>query len=310
MSWKRQSLALDPPNLLDDQCSDENNLYSARGLSQVLTRENEGDLLNTLTAFHKRVVQPINWHQRVNVKTPSAPIHHTKRTLRARRKLKNYQPSWLDRCLHLEVKKKARLRQRLLLAEQRDYQAHQLKIYDWQRVCQPLWQRKNFAQRIINGNLEAKTQVLHSALNASPYTHYCTNWSLTSNRQGDNQLSVQIKGLALIPKQIHLPNNSKQLKRRSLTKKERYHLYQQHVVSLALGLANEYFAKLPDDRFHLIAFEERITYSGKRQLLEVLSLPINREQFNDLQLNTMDLIKAIDVLQVKLISQTKLFTVK
>ncbi len=310
MAWKRHSLTLHSLNDCAQQQSTPTQQHEALCHAR-LTAQYETESLDTLTSLHKRVAQATQWSQLLELSTPPQPAPENKHTRKASRKQERYHPSCFDRWFHLVEKKQARLQQRLAKAKQRDQNDYQLKLRTWQLACQPIWQRKALAKKILEGNVTAKINVLHAALATSPYADYCTNWSLTTNQQGDNQLAVQIKGLAIIPKKRCRSTTEGLPQTRSMSKKERYHLYRQHVVSLALGLANEYFAQLPDHRFYLIAFEEqRMGVSGQRRLLEVLSFSLTRQQLASLPFETMDLATVLAVLGGKLISQTKLFTIK
>ena len=253
---------------------------------EVQTYENYVD---RLVSIHKEVRARVPWREIAATDPPTEPSRSQVNEEQARQKWMNYQPSLWDKLFGRTESKRERLFQRIEEAKQADDADYRQALEQYKRGYADWKESRAVAERLLAGDAKAYMEVIRELDPFSELTELGSNISFDVGDRRIVNADVHIRGEEIIPKEAKSLLKSGKLSTKTMPKGQFYELYQDHVCSCVLRVANELLAVLPIDAVVVTALDTLLnTQTGHLEEQPILSVAIPRRTLETLRLESID----------------------
>ncbi len=261
-------------------------LEQERARHEVAIYENQ---IEILLSIHKECLSPIKWEQIRDSSPPSIPTETHIHEIEAQKRLDEFSPSFIDKLLKRDEKKREELRQALREANEKDSKEFQNAMIAYEQEYSEWEDLQRLSIRILNGDSEAYIEAVNEI---NPFVEISElgseiNFNITNPLLGI--ASVAIHGEDVIPNEVKTILKSGKLSVKDMTKTEYYGLYQDYVIGSALRIAREIFALIPVKAVIVHAMGEVLnTQTGHLEMQPILSVAIPRDSMERLNFEYLD----------------------
>jgi len=246
------------------------------------------DYIDMLVSLHKSCSEKINWNSFLNEPEPEKPRKTKKREGQAAVALQLYKPSFFDRLLGLEAKKRAKLKSELERALQadlsefnRDAAKYNEDLEDWKTV-------RGIARGVLAADPVAYRDAISFFEPFSGISQLGTQLNCVINQYGLT-INVSVNSSEIIPDYVLSTTATGKLSNKKMTTSRFNELYQDHVCSAAIRVARETFALLPIEQVQVNAIADLLDSStGRIRPMPVLSVKFMKDNLSRLDFRRID----------------------
>jgi hypothetical protein len=244
---------------------------------------------NMLKSLHGDCSKPVDWNEILNSKEPNKPRKYKKHENNAKQEKDNFKPGLIDKIFKRAPKKIIQLDQQISNASVKDKQAYEGKVTEWEGRCKEWKEKVKLANKIIEGDPETKLKVIEMNNPFSEISGLGTEVVFVFTEDSPPKITVKSHGEEVIPTELKTLLQSGKLSIKKMPKGQYNELYQDHVCSVALRVANETFSILPDE-FLIVNVVDKLlnTKTGHKEELAILSVGISRETLGSINLKRID----------------------
>ncbi len=201
----------------------------------------------------------------------------------------NYKPGLIDKIFKRVLKKIAVFDEEITKASVIDKQNYDEKLIDWENRCKECREKVEVAKKIIEDDPETKLIVIEKYNPFSEISGLGTEVLFAFSEDTPTKITVRSHGKEVIPTELKTLLQSGKLSIKKMPKGQYNELYQDHVCSVALRVANEALSILPDD-FVIVNVVDKLLNSktGHNEELVILSVGISREILESINLKRID----------------------
>ena len=242
------------------------------------------DYIELLQSVHKNFTGTVDWIAIENESKPEKPVRKSVNEVVAKERLEVYKPSMSDKLfgrtgkkieeLELAVKEGQRM-------DEEEFNSLKEEYEDWESL-----------QNILTGVKNRDPESFKSALEYfSPFSDIAelgTDIKLIIDK---NQADINLynNNKELIPNYTLKQTATGKLSKKSMTKSKHNELYQDHVCSLVIRVAREFFAHVPFNQVRVNVITKILNSStGHLEDKPILSVIMISETINSLNLETID----------------------
>ncbi len=198
--------------------------------------------LNKIQSLHTGGLKRKNWKDLAFSKGPLEPKKLSKSEDEARKQLKNFSPSFIDKVFRLSEKKKQKLRDQIKYAIEKDHKDHLELIKKFQKEKKNYLQIKKLAEEVLKNNKEAYLTVLKDFLQVVFGVKKLEFEILNLNQISCNIFTL---GDEIVPTKRKKVLRSGKLSVTELPKGQFNKIYQDFICSVSLRIARDVYAILP-----------------------------------------------------------------
>lgn len=247
------------------------------------------DYINRLTTLHQSTPNVLKWTEFLESKPPVVPERYVDRQSQALKQRNNYKPSLLDQLLNRAGSKIEKLDSAIADAIRADEEQYKKAIQAHARATEKWQQDKQLAQLAIKGDPKALKAIASKYGKFETLSEIGTSLSFRFSEMQLPHAHVEIHGEDAIPKEQLTLLKSGKLSTKQLPKSKYYSLFQDHVCSVILRIANELLSILPIERIIVTAFDEVLnTATGHICSQPILSVDVPRATLSKLNLSQID----------------------
>lgn len=249
--------------------------------------------IETLISVHHTSSTPIDWKKIEEEPMPLKPVLQEPLTRKAKAKAASFTPSVFDKVFGYK-RKLNRLETALEDAKRKDKAQFEQKIreYDKQNTD---WQ---IIQDISIGIKQNNPAAFRSALNYfDPFSDISEiGTSVQLSIESDHiEVYLKVNENDIIPDQIYSLTTTGKLSKRNMTKTRFNELYQDHICSAALRVANEIFSFLPLDLVGIHAISNVLnSNTGHLEERPILSVAVSKNTIRSINLLKIDPSDSMD----------------
>jgi len=252
-----------------------------RAKYEVTVFENQCELVKTI---HKEADEPVNWH---NILTSSPPFEKGTQgpnEHEARKKYNEYRPNFFERLFKMDEKKYKHLNeeiQQAIIEDQNQYNR-------WEELV-------GFAREVLAGNIDTYLKVIEEMDPLGDLSEFGSGFEFSTDDPAYMEVEFEVHSESVIPSEQKSLTKTGKLSVRQLPKTKYYDLQQDYVCSCVIRIARDLFALLPLQYVIIHAFDEQLnTETGHNEQLLILSIKIERETLESLNIDNIDCSDAMN----------------
>lgn len=245
--------------------------------------------LERFLSIHKECGAGIHWLDVKNEPEPMQPAPSSILESEANEKEAAYRPSFIDRIFGLEKRKRTQLGLKVQQAISQDIENNRKAELDWQKAHDEWVADIALAERVLNGDPQAKLEVIKQLDPFSEIAELGSELTFRINEAGVLECDLLAHGTKVIPDEIKslLSSGKLSVKKMPITKFNE--LFQDYVCSCVLRIANELFSILPEEMVMITVVDTLLnTATGHLEKQPILSAVIPRATLVTLNLQTVD----------------------
>ena len=253
---------------------------------EVDVYENDIEIIQSI---HKECSDPINWEFIAKSQEPKRPSDSKGNEKSARSKADNYKPSFLDKLLKREEKKRTLHSDNIASSINEDKTKHKKNINNWEKELADWKESVELAQLLLNGNEDAKIKAIQDLDPFSEISNLGSSLAISVNESGFVEATIHIHGNDIVPSEVKSLLKSGKLSVKNMPKGMFNEIYQDYVCSCALRVANELFSAIPDNMVIVTAVDELLsTKTGHLEKSPILSVCVSRSTLETLNMDNID----------------------
>ncbi len=242
-----------------------------------------------IVSLHHECSDPIDWESVSQMKEPKKPRPLKKHENEARNQLDNYKPGLIDKIFKREPKKIQSLKLNVNTAVQKDDQVYTENIDKWNAKKGEWLKETGLANQLLNNDPESKIKVIEHYNPFSKISQIGSEIKFSIEEGSILTGTINVHGNEIIPDKIKSVLQSGKLSTKKMPKGQYNELYQDHVCSVVLRIANEIFSLLPDDLVIINAVDEMLNpKTGHHEEAHILSVALSRSTLSELNLKKLD----------------------
>lgn len=245
--------------------------------------------VDSLQGLHKQSSYLWDWAALTTEPAPAQPARRSDNEDRAKASLAGYAPGFFDKLLGKDKTERAKLEAAIPYWRQKDDEAHQAVLAQWQEEV-ATWQKyRDVGQRILQRDQAAYPEALELTGAFDEVAQYGTVVKSGEAKPDAIRLTAEITDEEIVPTEILKQLASGKLSTKAMPKGQYWELYQDHVCSVALRLGCEVFAALPVERAIInIGKSELSSVTGHPELVTFLAVHFTRGQLSSVNLEAID----------------------
>ena len=201
----------------------------------------------------------------------------------------SYKPGFFDRTLNRAGEKRAKLAEAVLAERAADEETYQRLLQEWRKKHEDWKDSRDFAERVLAGDIKALGEAIETLNPFSDIAALGSSLNFSIHDTGIVDAALQVHSEDVVPKEALSLLKSGRLATRQMPKSRFNELYQDHVCSCVLRVANELFAILPVDMVFVTAEDKLLnTQTGHLEETSIVSAAIPRETIRSLNLDLID----------------------
>jgi hypothetical protein len=214
---------------------------AAQARQEVAQFEN---FLAMLTSLHKSLGDTVNWTVVRDTPPPPPPIRQTNREYQAKLSLASYKPGFFDKLFGHAQQKLEELQMQVAMAQHGDDQQYQQEYSEYRENHETWSMNRKLANHILAGDTEAYMAAMRQFDAFSEVESYGSKVFAGAATLDALLMQVQIAD-DLVPDEVVKLTASGKRSTSAMPAGRYWELYQDHVCSCAIRLANEAFSILP-----------------------------------------------------------------
>lgn len=231
----------------------------------------------------------IDWELEAQKKEPNKPRKVKKQQNKAKEKIAEYKPGLIDKLLNRQQKKLKSLEENVESAIQKDEQEYSKKVEEWNSKKSEWLKETGLANQLLNNDPESKIKVIEHYNPFSSISQIGTELKFSVEEGSILTATINVHGKEIIPDEIKKVLQSGKLSTKKMPKGQYNELFQDHVCSVVLRLANEVFSLLPDELVIVNAVDDMLNpKTGHQEETPILSVAISRSTMSELNLEKLD----------------------
>ena len=245
--------------------------------------------LEVLLSMHKECGEEVNWRRMRSKPEPTAPQLSDLLEKASFEKYARYSPNFWGRLLKLETRQRAALMSKVEAAKVMDSDRSLAEFREWEINHSEWAQEKDLAERILNGDRQAKLDAIEALEPFAEIAHLGSAIQLVVHESGTVECRLSVHGASVIPKEIKSLLKSGKLSTKAMPVGRFNDLHQDYVCSCALRVGLELLAILPDEIVIVTANDKVLNGStGHLEELPILSVAFSRLTLGSLNLEAID----------------------
>jgi hypothetical protein len=245
--------------------------------------------IEIISSLHKECRDVVNWRDVATSAKPLKPENIKAREMSARTKQESYVPGIIDRVFKREQKVRDKLEGNLLEAIKEDELEYKNCILRWEEECERWAENVEFAQAILDGDVQAKLKVIEDFEPFSEISNLGTSLTCSIQENGIFNVVVKVHGDEIVPSEVKSLLSSGRLSVKKMSVGRFNEMYQDYVCSCILRVASEIFSALPEDMVVVTAVDNLLNEkTGHMELLPILSVCFSRTTMESLNLDAID----------------------
>lgn len=236
--------------------------------------------IEMIKSIHKECDNKIDWIKMEKSKPPYYPEKGEKGVNEANaiEKLQAYRPSFIDRLFRRQDKKIEGFRYLIEVAKKEDEKEYN----SWKELV-------DIAKKINNGDIQAYLDVIDEFRPLDDLVEFGSGFEFFLEDPDLIEVDFDVNTESVVPKESKSLTKTGKVSTKQMTKTKYFDLQQDYVCSCTLRIARDMFALLPLDYVVVNALEKRLDTSiGKRENEVILSVKIDRETLESLNMNLID----------------------
>ncbi|RTE08643.1 DUF4236 domain-containing protein [Paenibacillus whitsoniae] len=192
--------------------------------------------------------------------------------------LENFKPSFFQKLLKSDEKKRTQLKEKILQATKED----QDDYANWKELV-------FLANKITSGDTDEFLNVIEEMSPLDDLSDFGSGFEFIIHDPTILEVEFDVQSENVIPKESKSLTQTGKLSIKQMTKTSFYDIYQDYVCSCVLRIARDMFAILPFEQVYIHAMDTQLnTTTGHDEQVTILSVKIDRYALNKLNFETID----------------------
>jgi 5'-deoxynucleotidase YfbR-like HD superfamily hydrolase len=258
----------------------------SRAALEVQEYENHIEVLQTV---HKDCCELLDWDEIVKTEIPPAPMRGDKNEKKAKKELKDYEPTLKDKLLRNVEKKTKELENLVKAAQKEDEKEHKSALDEYDKQVTLLKELQKIGTGIKKKNLPAFIEAINR------FNHFEEIKELGSQIEpvmvSDKVVEVtfDVNPETIVPKDQKVQLKTGRLSVKPIPVSRFYEIYQDYVSSAVLRVAREIFALVPVELVTVTAKSELLnTKTGHIEKQPILSVAMPRKTLQTIDFGMID----------------------
>lgn len=246
--------------------------------------------LESLKSFHLQDVDYIDWKKKLSEKKPSEPKKMNPHESHAKKALKSYSPSFLDKTFSRIEKKKKRLSDEIISAKKKDESEYKKTRNDFLKRYENWKKFNSISKGIMDGDLKYYIEAIKEIKPFEEKNLPCGSASVDIKDKKTAVLSVKIPNAEdIIPSETKSFLKSGKVSIKAMPKTKYNELFQDCVCSLSIALAKILLSTLPlEIVFVNISKNTLNSQTGHTEEKPILSVAISNKTLSKINLGNID----------------------
>ena len=242
------------------------------------------ELIDQIRSIHDECSEPVDWIALRDKPAPFNPMYPGPFEVEARQVLESAKPSLFGKLVPAADKKRMqRLSDSVAEAREKDRQMYS----DWENL-------KKLAVQVLSGDIDSYFYVVSEMHPFEEILDFGSDFDIGTDLPDIMEVEFHAKTSKVVPNHVLSMTQTGKLSSKPMTKTMHFDIVQDYICSCALRIAREMFALLPINRVVIHAMDT-ITDSGGNAFDDtVLSVLIERNQFEGIN---FDMIDASDTIE-------------
>ena len=242
---------------------------------EVAVFENQCELVKSI---HKECDDYVDWHNILNSQPPYQLGGIGRRELEAKKKYENHKLKFTDWLFKREEKVYNQLAKEIEAAKEEDRKEYA----EWENTV-------SISEEVINGNIDTYLSVIEEMNPLEDLSEFGSGFEFSTNDPSYIEVEFDAHFKNVIPTEEKRLTQTGKLSSKQMTKTRYFDLQQDYVCSCTIRIARDLFALLPLKTVIIHAYEEKLnTATGYNERVLILSVKIERDILNSLDLNNID----------------------
>lgn len=245
--------------------------------NELLVKEYETHI-ELIQNVHKECEPDILWEDIANSSEPFPYGFAGPNETVALEKYKAYEPTFKEKLLHIDVKKRQELYDAISVAKALDIDDYNT----WKDSVE-------FAKRIISGDIDAYYEALQEANPFEDLIDFGSGFEFGTDDYHTMEIEFIVKSDSVVPQKSKSLTKTGKLSEKNLSKSVYYDILQDYVCSCTIRLARELFALLPINFVIVHAVDNTLnTVTGTYEFQTILSVKFLRDRFDITNFDNID----------------------
>jgi hypothetical protein len=243
-----------------------------------------------LKAIHTtRTSSIVHWNDVVNEPAPNEPTRRADNELKAKTKLDNFKPSFLDKLFGLTDKKCQKIKASVGAAIVQDEAIFQVEKKNYQEILTAWHKKRGLAHRVLIKDAKSYIDALQELHPFENIQRIGSEIKFSVDEMANLTATLKVCSEDVVPNEKYTLRQSGTLSSKEMPKAEFYSLYQDYVCSCILRIAAEIFAILPVEKVLINANDDLLNSSnGHVEEQTICSVLVMRKTFEGLNLSQID----------------------
>ena len=242
------------------------------------------ELIDQIRSIHDECSDPVDWIAIRDKPEPFNPMYPGPFEIEARHALDSAKPSLFGKLIPAADKKRMqRLSDAITEAQDKDHQMYD----DWENL-------RKLATQVLSGDIDSYFYVVSEMHPFEEILDFGSDFDIGTDLPDIMEVEFHAKTSKVVPNHVLSMTQTGKLSSRQMTKTMHFDIAQDYICSCVLRIAREMFALLPINRVVIHAVDTIQDSAGNDYDDTVLSVLINRQQFEGIN---FDLIDASDTIE-------------
>ena len=255
------------------------------------------NFLERLTSLHRELsAAHVNWDEIAEQPAPTEPVNERTRESKARRKLEEFKPNFLNTLFSSEDKKRANLESRILIAVEKDHIEYDKRKAKFDVEFNEWKTETNLAFGVIENDPESLIAAVGQFHPFAEISGIGSELNFSANPETRNfSVTLKVHGKDIIPERKKSLLQSGKLSVKAMGKGEFNELHQDYVCSCCLRVLRELFTIIPVEEIYLTATDDILNKkTGHIEEQPILSLMAPRQTLESLNMLRIDPSDSMD----------------
>jgi hypothetical protein len=231
----------------------------------------------------------VDWETIAKDPPPIKPKYKNTYETSALYKYENFKPNILHRLMRTEEKNRKKLKYAINLAAEKDQRIHDKKMGQYNIELNDWKKHNEFARCVVEKDPKTCLEVVKKYNPFADIKSLGSTLDFSVNNDGNVTVKLKVNGNEIIPREKYTLRQSGTLSKKNMPKGEFNELYQDHICSSVLRIANELFAILPIKHLIINANDDFLnSKTGHIEEQTILSVYVMRSTFEKLNLTRVD----------------------
>ncbi|WP_395377207.1 hypothetical protein [Marinicella sp. W31] len=248
-----------------------------------------------IKSLHLDCSKMIDWGKIKNSKKPGKPKNLRKKEKEFKKKESEYKPSIFHKLFKKENKVRSLLANEVQKAIVEDKNIYQERIKAWEDKVNEYKNQVFLADKLLSSDPETKVEILEDLNPFSKISALGSKIFFSAKEGLPVEITINVHGKEVIPSETKKLLQSGKLSVKQMPKTQYHELYQDHVSSVVIRIANEFFSVIPDDLVIVTAMDKLLNSStGHTEETPILSALFSRKTLDSINLKRIDPSDALE----------------